>query len=123
MATKIKEEDLKQINADFLVISVYPQWISNIVLVPKKDEKVRMCIGYRYMNKENPKDDFPFPRIDMLVDSTTKLKVFSFMDGFSHYNQIEMALEDMENTTFITPCGTFCYREMPFGLQNDGATY
>ena len=58
----------------------------------------------------------------MLVDSTTKFKVFSFMDGFSGYNQIRMAPEDMKKK-FIIPCGTFCYRVMLFGLKNAGATY
>ena len=61
---------------------MYPQWIANIVPVPKKDRKVRMCVDYRDLNKASPKDDFPLPHIDMLVDSTTKLKVISFMDGF-----------------------------------------
>jgi hypothetical protein len=59
----------------------------------------------------------------MLVDNIAKFNVFSFMDGFSGYNQIRMAPEDMEKTTFITPWGTFCYRVMPFGLKNAGATY
>ena len=59
----------------------------------------------------------------MLVDSTAKFKVFSFMDGFSGYNQIRMAPEDMEKTSFITPWGTFFYKVMPFGLKNAGATY
>ena len=123
MAIKIKEEVLKQINAGFLVTSEYPQWIANIVPVPKKDGKVRMCVDYRDLNKASPKDDFPLPHIDMLVDNTAKFNVFSFMDGFSGYNQIRMALEDMEKTTYITPWGTFCYRVMPFGLKNAGATY
>ena len=82
-----------------------------------------MCVDYRDLNKASPKDDFPLPHIDMLVDSTVKFKVFSFMDGFSGYNKIRMAPEDMEKTTFITPWGTFCYRVMPFGLKNTGATY
>ena len=123
MADKIKEEVQKQINAGFLVTSVYPQWLANIVPVAKKDGKVRMCVDYRDLNRASPKDDFPLPHIDVLVDSTAKFKVFSFMDGFSGYNQIKMAPEDMEKTTFITPWGTFCYRVMPFGLRNAGATY
>ena len=82
-----------------------------------------MCVDYRYLNKASLKDDFPLPYIDMLVDNTTKLNVFSFMDGFSEYNQIKMASEDMEKTTFITPWGTFCYRVMPFDLKNADATY
>ena len=82
-----------------------------------------MCVDYRDLNKASPKDDFPLPHIDMLVHNTAKFKVFSFMDGFSGYNQIKMAPEDMEKTTFITPWGTYCYKVMPFGLKNAGATY
>ncbi|XP_039684984.1 uncharacterized protein [Medicago truncatula] len=123
MALKIKEEVQKQIDAGFLVTSKYPQWLANIVPVPKKDGKVRMCVDYRDLNKASPKDDFPLPHIDVLVDNTAKSKVFSFMDGFSGYNQIKMAPEDREKTSFITPWGTFCYRVMPFGLINAGATY
>ena len=82
-----------------------------------------MYVDYRYLNKASPKDDFPLPHIDMLVDNTTKFKVFSFMDGFSGYNQIKMEPEDMEKTTFITPQGTLCYRVMYFGLKNAGAIY
>jgi hypothetical protein len=93
------------------------------VPVPKKDGKVRMCVDYRDLNKASPKDDFPLPHIDVLVDSTAKFNVFSFMDGFSGYNQIKMAPEDREKTSFITPWGTFCYKVMPFGLKNAGATY
>ncbi|GAU48362.1 hypothetical protein TSUD_282430 [Trifolium subterraneum] len=123
MALKIKEEVQKQIDAGFLITSEYPQWLANIVPVPKKDGKVRMCVDYRDLNRASPKDDFPLPHIDVLVDSTTKSKVFSFMDGFSGYNQIKMAVEDREKTAFITPWGTFCYKVMPFGLTNAGATY
>ncbi|XP_024634522.1 uncharacterized protein [Medicago truncatula] len=123
MALKIKEEVRKQIDAGFLVTSEYPQWLANIVPVPKKDGKVRMCVDYRDLNKASPKDNFPLPHIDVLVDNTAKCKVFSFMDGFSGYNQIKMAPEDREKTSFITPWGAFCYLVMPFGLINAGATY
>ncbi|GAU46907.1 hypothetical protein TSUD_299580 [Trifolium subterraneum] len=75
------------------------------------------------LNKASSKDDFPLPHIDMLVDNTAKFNVFSFMDGFSGYNQIKMAPGDMEKTSFITPWGTLCYKVMPFGLKNAGATY
>ncbi|GAU51810.1 hypothetical protein TSUD_415980 [Trifolium subterraneum] len=123
MALKIKEEVQKQIDAGFLITSEYPQWLANIVPVPKKDGKVRMCVDYRDLNKTSQKDDFPLPHIDVLVDSTAKSKVFSFMESFSGYNQIKMAVEDREKTAFITPWGTFCYKVMPFGLTNAGATY
>lgn len=82
-----------------------------------------MCVDYRDLNKANPKDDFPLPHIGMLVDSTAKFKVSSFMDGFSKYNQIRMAPEDREKKEFITPWGTFCYIVMSFGLRNVDATY
>lgn len=91
--------------------------------MPKKDSKVRMCVAYRYLNRASPKDDFPLTRIDVLVDNTAQFFVFSFMDGFSGYNQIQIAQEDMEKTNFITPWGIFFYKVMPFGLQNVGATY
>ena len=123
MEVKIKEEMKKQIYADFLVTAEYPQWVANIVHVPKNDGKARMCVDYIDLNKASPKDDFPLPHIDMLVDNTTKFKVFSFMDEFSGYNQIKMTPEDMERTTFITPWGTFCYEVMPFDSKNAGATY
>ena len=82
MAKKIRDEVKKQLDAGFLTVSVYPDWIANIVPVPKKDGKVRMCIDYRDLNRASPKDDFPLPHIDVLVDSTAQSSVFSFMDGF-----------------------------------------
>jgi hypothetical protein len=80
-------------------------------------------VDYRDLNKASPKDDFPLPHIDILVDNTARNATYSFMDGFSSYNQIRMAEEDKEKTTFLTPWGTFCYKVMPFGLKNAGATY
>ena len=94
-----------------------------MVPVPEKDGKVRMCVDYRDMNRASLKDDFPLPYIDVLVDNTAQHKVFYFLDGFSGYNQIRMALEDMAKTTFVTQWGTFCYKVMPFGLKNAGETY
>jgi hypothetical protein len=94
MALKIKAEVQKQIDAGFLMTTEYPEWIANIVPVPKKDGKVRMCVDYRDLNKASPKDNLPLPHIDVLVDNTAQSKVFSFMDGFSGYNQIRMLPED-----------------------------
>ena len=108
MSKKIKEEVQKQFDVGFLKVTSYPSWIANIVSVPKKDGKVRMCVDYRDLSIASPKDDFPLPHIDILVDSKKKFKVFPFMDEFSEYNQIKMAPKDMEKTTFITPWGTFC---------------
>ena len=76
-----------------------------------------MCVDYRDLNRASLKDNFPLPHIDTLVDNTAKHSLFSFMDGFSGYNQIKMAPEDMEKTIFLTMWGTFFYKVMPFGLK------
>jgi len=123
LSLKIRDEVEKQFNAGFLAVAKYPQWVANVVLVPKKDGKVRMCVDYRDLNCASLKDDFPLPHIDILVDNTAKFSLFSFMDGFSRYNQIKMAPEDIEKTTFTTLWGTLCYKVMSFGLKNAGATY
>ena len=81
----------------------YPEWLANVVPVPKKDGKVRMCVDFRDLNKASPKDDFPLPHINVLLDNTVGHALLSFMDGFSGYNQIKMAQEDTEKTSFITP--------------------
>ncbi|RVW63776.1 Transposon Ty3-I Gag-Pol polyprotein [Vitis vinifera] len=115
--------DSEATQCGFLSVVEYPEWLANVVPVPKKDGKVRVCVDFRDLNKASPKDDFPLPHIDMLVDSTAGHSMLSFMDGFSGYSQILMAPEDMEKTSFITEWGTYCYRVMPFGLKNAGATY
>ena len=101
----------------------YPEWLANVVLVPKKDGKVRMCVDLRDLNKASPKDDFPLPHIDVLVDNTAGYALLSFMDEFSGYNQIKMILEDMEKTSLIMSWEMYCYKVMSFGLKNAGATY
>ncbi|PKI71768.1 hypothetical protein CRG98_007834 [Punica granatum] len=88
----------------------------------EKDGRVRVYVNYRDLNKASPKDNFPLPHIDVLVDNTAHHAQFSFMDGFSRYNQIRMAEKDKLKTTFTTMWGTFCYRVMPFSLKNAGAT-
>ena len=80
-------------------------------------------MDFRDLNKACPKDDFPLPHIDVLVDNTIGSELMSFMDGFSGYNQIKMALKDMTKTTFIIEWGIYCYTVMSFGLKNVGATY
>ena len=86
----------------------YPKWLANVISIPKKDDNVRVCVDFRDLNKASPKDDFFLSHIDVLVDSIAGHLILSFMDGFSGYNQILMALEDMEKTFFITEWGTYC---------------
>jgi len=120
---KIKEEVKKQFDARFFTVVKYPQWVANIVLVLKKDEKVSMYIDYQDLNWPSPKDNFSLSHIDTLVDNTTQLSPFSFMDGFSSYNQIKIASEDMERTTFITFWGMLCCKVMTFRHKNAITTY
>ena len=101
----------------------YPDWLANVVMVKKPNEKWRMCVDFTDLNRVCPKDSYPLPRIDTLVDSTVRHELLSFMDVFSSYNQIKMKEEDQEKTSFITSQGLFCYKVMPFGLKNAKATY
>ena len=98
---QVKEEIQKQPSVGFLSVVKYPEWLANVVPVPKKDGKVRVCVDFKDLNKVSAKDDFPLPHIDLLVDNTAGHLILSFMDGFSGYNQILMALEDKEKTAFI----------------------
>jgi hypothetical protein len=82
-----------------------------------------MCTDYTDLNKACPKDPFPLPCIDKLVDNSVGYKYLSFMDAYSGYNQIPMHPDDQEKTTFITDIGVYCYNIMLFGLKNVGATY
>ena len=84
-----------------------------------------MCSSdlFRNFNKACPKDEFPLPNMDLLIDYAAGSAMFSFMDGFRGYNQIRMALKDVEKTAFRTPMGNFYYTVMLFGLKNVGATY
>ena len=99
---KIEEEVTKQLKVVFIKPINQAKWITNVVPIPKKDRKVRMCVDFRDLNKACPKDDFPLPHIDVLVDSTVGSALMSFMDGFSGYNQIKMAPKDMTKITFTT---------------------
>ena len=119
----ITNEVNKLLSIGFIWEVYYPNWLVNVVLVKKVNGKWRICVDFTDLNKACPKDSFPFPRIDQLVDSTAGHKLLTFMDAFSGYNQIKMAEEDQEKTAFITSQGLYCYKVMPFGLKNAGATY
>ena len=111
------------LTAGFIREVYYSEWLANVVLVKKANGKLRMCVDFTDLNKACPKDSFPLPRIDQLVDFTTGHKLLTFMDTFSRYNKIKMAEEDQEKTAFITSQWLYCYNVMPFGLKNAGPTY
>ncbi|KAL4333714.1 hypothetical protein GQ457_07G007390 [Hibiscus cannabinus] len=83
----------------------------------------RVCMDYRKLNKATRKDHFPLPFIDQMLDRLAGKQFYCFLDGYSGYNQIAIALEDQSKTTFTCPYGTFAFRRMPFGLCNAPATF
>jgi hypothetical protein len=111
------------LEANFIKPVAYPTWLSNVVMVQKKSGKWRMCIDFTSLNKACPKDNFPLPRIDKIVDSAARCEVMSLLDCFSGYHQIYMKEEDKARTSFITPFGTYCFIRMPEGLKNAGSTF
>ena len=101
----------------------YPEWLANVVMVPKKNGSWRMCIDFTTLNKFCPKDEIPLPHIDTLVDAAAGSEMLSMLDYFSGYHQIFMKKLDEEKTNFTTTFGTYCYVRMPDGLRNVGCTF
>ena len=122
---KVKEEIEKLLKAKFIRPTRYVQWLSNIVHVIRKNEKLRVCVDFRDLNVVTPKDIYVMPIIDMLVNSIANNELLSFMDRFSGYNQILIAVEDIPKTAFRCPSSieTFEWLVMAFGLKNVSATY
>ena len=120
---QIVKEVQKMLAARFIKPIQHPRWLSNIVPVKKKNRQIRCCVDLRNLNRAYPKDEFLLPNMDLLIDFAIGSAMFSFMDGFSGYNHIKMALKDAEKIAFRTPMGNFYYTVMPFGLKNASATY
>ena len=93
------------------------------MVVKKKTGKWRVCVDFTELNKACPKDPFPMPRIDQLVDATVGHPRMSFLNAFQGYHQIPLATDDQEKTAFVTHVGNYHYKVMPFGLKNAGSTY
>jgi hypothetical protein len=111
-------------NAGFIREIKTSTWVSNPVIVPKKNTNVcRICVDYTSINKYCPKDPILLPRIDQIIGSIAGCARLSFLDANSGYNQIKLKKEAEEKIAFIKPYGIFCYQVMPFGLKNAGATY
>ncbi|KAL3609128.1 hypothetical protein D5086_000148 [Populus alba] len=137
----VKNEVIKLLDNEIIYPISDSKWVSPTQVVPKKsgvtvitNEKNkliptrtvtgwRMCIDYRKLNSMTRKDHFPLPFMDQILERVAGHEFYCFLDGYSGYNQIEIALEDQEKTTFTCPFGTFAYRRMPFGLCNAPATF
>ena len=141
MKEVIRKEVLKWLNVGFIYAISHNPWVSPVHVVPKKggftmikNEKNeliprrtvkgwRVCIDYRKLNTTTKKDHYPLPYIDKMLDRLAGHHYFCFLDGYSGYNQISIALEDKEKTTFTFPYGTFAFRRMLFGLCNALTTF
>jgi hypothetical protein len=113
----------KLLEAGFIKEVFHPTWLTNLLLVKKKNGKWWMCVDYTSLNKACPKVPFPLPRIDQIVDSTAVCELLCFLDAYFGYHQMKMKESDQLATSFITSFGMFCYLTMPFGFRNAGATY
>jgi hypothetical protein len=120
-AAKVKVQRL--LDAGFIREVLYPSWLTNVVMVKKKNGKWRMCTYFTNLNKYCTKDDFPLLRIDKVVDSTTECETMALLDCFSGYQQIWLRKEDEEKRSFITHFSTYCYLRMPKGLKNASPTF
>ncbi|KAL5558590.1 hypothetical protein UlMin_034801 [Ulmus minor] len=137
----VKKEVVKLMDAGIIYPISDSSWVSPVQVVPKKggmtmvkndkNELIptrtvtgwRVCIDYQKLNDATRKEHFPLPFIDQMVERLSGHEYYCFLDGYSGYNQILLALEDQEKTTFACPYGTFAYRRMPFGLCNAPATF
>ncbi|WRX31367.1 Reverse transcriptase domain - like 10 [Theobroma cacao] len=141
MKEMVKKEIIKWLDAGIIYPISDSSWVSPVQCVPKKEGMTvvandnneliltrtvigwRVCMDYRKLNKATRKDHFPLPFIDQMLDRLASKEYYCFLDGYSSYNQIAIAPEDQEKTTFICPYGTFAFRRMPFGLCNTPATF
>jgi hypothetical protein len=101
----------------------YPIWVANVVMVPKKNGNMRMCIDFTELNKACPKDPYPLLRIDVIIDQAAGCDMLSLLDCFSGYHQVRMRREDEGKTGFTTRFGIFCFIRVPEGLRNAGSTF
>jgi hypothetical protein len=122
-APAIKAEVEKLLIASFIYSVPLTKWVSNLIHVDKKKGTIRICMDFHGLNEACPKHNFPTPLIDQILDECVGSEVFSFMDGFSGYNQIQIKLEDQHKTKFVCPWGNFSYWKMPFGLKNVEETF
>ena len=113
-AAKVKEEIDKYLEAGFIYHVDKMEWSSAIVIVPKKNGKLRVCVYYRKLNAVTKVDLFPLPFTKSILKVVAGHKIYTLMDGYSGYNQIMIAMEDQLKTSFITKYGVFAYRVMPF---------
>ena len=107
----------------FIRVVKYPECLATVVVVLKKGNQWRVCVDYTDLNDACPKDSFPLPRIDQIVDASVGHGMLSFTGCLLGISPDPHTPLDAEKTSFITPHGLYCYNVMPFDLKNVGATY
>ena len=123
-AEAVKVELAKLEEAKIIVPIEHSEWLSPMVIAPKKNSnKIRVCVDFRALNKSTIKDGFPMPFTERVLEDVAGHALYSFMDGFSGYNQVAIHPADQAKTAFITPWGTFIYTKMAFGLRNAPPTF
>jgi hypothetical protein len=120
-ALKVREDKLLDVGFIYPVETI--QWLSPLVIVPKKNGKLQICVDYCKLNAQTKNDSFPLPFLDYILDFVAGHEMHSFMDGYNGYNQVKMAKEDKDKTTFISVWSAYAYNVMPFGLFNALATF
>ena len=122
-AKKIKEEIDKIKEAEFIYEIKHTDWVSPIVVVPKKNGKLQVCVNLKKVNAATIRDNYPLPIIDHVLERVAGKEAYSFLDGFSGYNQVSIDPKDQHKIAFAMEWGIFAYRIMPFGLTNVLATF
>ena len=117
------EQVNEMVEAGILREVKYQTWVANPVMVKKPDGSWRLCVDFKDINKACPKDNYPLPEIDWKVESLDGFKLKCFLDAYKGYHQISMKKMDEDKTAFHTDQGIYCFKKMPFGLKNAGATY
>ena len=117
------KEEIEQMLAEGIIEPSSSAYSSPIVLVPKKDQALRLCVDYRKLNKCTQADAYPMPRIDDLIDRLGNSRYISTLDLTKGYWQVPVAVEDRPKTAFSSPFGLYQFRVMPFGLQGAPATF
>ncbi|MCO5606535.1 hypothetical protein L7F22_060723 [Adiantum nelumboides] len=113
----------KLLNAGFIYPVEDSEWVSPIVVTPKKNGKWRVCVDYKPLNAATKRDHFPLPFKDKILNEVAGYETYTVCVGYSSYFQIRITEEDQKKTTFVTPWGCFAYKVMPFGLTNALATF
>jgi hypothetical protein len=124
MLLLVMEKEVKKIlDAKIIIPLRYSEWVTNLVPVRKKNGEIRLCVDFQNLNRSSKNDNYPFPKMEHILQRVTGAAKMSMVDGFFGYNQVSILPEDREKTTFTTLWGTFMYAKMPFGLMNAGENF